>query len=94
MDSGVASRSFFWLFHADVGQIGEEIHADLAFEQLTDILCAEVKFVGEHPEADVLGQMRLQIARQARDRPLALLGRGLGDGLLEACDPMHAPNSS
>ena len=61
-------------------------HADLAFEQLADVLGAEVELVREHPKADILSQMRSQIARQARDRPLALLGRGFGNGFLKACD--------
>ena len=72
-------------------------HADLAFEQLADVLCAEVELVREHPEADVLGQMRLQIARQASDRPLALPGRGPVTVFWKRAIlrlSMHAPNSS
>lgn len=71
----MASRSFFRVLHADVREISEKIHADLAFEKLAYILRAQVKFVCKYAEAYFFGQMLLQIPCELVYRPL--LQRGI-----------------
>lgn len=72
---GCGQQQLFRLLHADVGEIRQEIDADLAFEQLADVLWVQVKFLRQHAKAHFLGQMLLQIAGNAVDGAFLLTGR-------------------
>ena len=52
--------------HTDVGQIGQEIHSDLTFEQLADILGAKVEFLRQNAQTDIFAQMLLQIQQPSK----------------------------
>ena len=49
---------------------GQEIHADLAFEQLADVLGIQMELLCQHRQAELLRQMLLQIPGDAGDGPL------------------------
>ena len=91
----MASRSFFRVLHADVREISEKIHADLAFEKLSYILRAQVKFVCKYAEASFFGQVLLQIPCELVYRPLLQRGITVRDAALEqGYLQMQEPNSS
>ena len=72
---GGGEQQLLRLFHPDIGQIGQEIHADFALKQLADILGIQMELFSQNGETDFLRQMLLKIPRNAGDRPFLLLLR-------------------
>ena len=60
-------QQLFCLIHTDIGQVSQEIHPNLTFEQLADILGIQMELFSQNRETDFLRQMLLEIPGDAGD---------------------------